>query len=342
MNKYYIKFGISQNFNAGSKAMKDIMSLLESQGYAPIMSLPTNVHRIFKLIDLPILVITLFFKVRKKGIILYFVPSNLQRIKLLKLLKKVIGYRLVCFINDIECLRMVKNEKQTEAEIKSIACADTVLVPNNNSVQILQYKYKFTNQLIPVGVWDYLNNYRNQTFESLNERAFYNKTIAFAGNLEKAPFVKDLHLINLKFKIWGNDSKIKNGKNIQYMGVKFHDELIEDIKGCTWGLVWDGTSVYSCAGSFGSYLKFNNSHKCGLYLAARIPVIVWDESGMASFVTKYKVGICVSSLQEAANRINQMSLETYCMYRKNTQNIGQYISEGKFFLEALRKLQTKS
>lgn len=46
MNKYYIKFGISQNFNAGSKAMKDIMFLLESQGYAPIMSLRKNTQDI--------------------------------------------------------------------------------------------------------------------------------------------------------------------------------------------------------------------------------------------------------------------------------------------------------
>ena len=30
MSKYYIKFGISANPNAGSKAMKDIMALLDS------------------------------------------------------------------------------------------------------------------------------------------------------------------------------------------------------------------------------------------------------------------------------------------------------------------------
>ena len=36
MSKYYIKFGISANPNAGSKAMKDIMALLDSKGYKAV------------------------------------------------------------------------------------------------------------------------------------------------------------------------------------------------------------------------------------------------------------------------------------------------------------------
>ena len=40
MSKYYIKFGISANPNAGSKAMKDIMALLDSKGYKAVLALP--------------------------------------------------------------------------------------------------------------------------------------------------------------------------------------------------------------------------------------------------------------------------------------------------------------
>lgn len=340
MNKYYIKFGISRNNNAGSKAIKDIMFLLDSQGYRPVLALPTHVNKIIKLIDVPLLIFTLLLKVRRSGIVVYFVPSNYKRIKLLKFFKKIIGYKLICFINDIESLRMDKSKEYAQKEMNSIACADIVWVPNDNSVRILQHEYNFQNLLIPVGVWDFLNTHSHKMSKPAMEVTFHNKTIAFAGNLLKSPFVKDLYTLDLNFKIWGNGSEIKQDKNIQYMGVKFHDELIKEVAACSWGLVWDGDSINSCTGTFGSYLRFNNSHKCGLYLAAGIPIIVWRESGMASFVNKHNAGICVSSLQEAEQLVNEMTMETYIMYRENAQNIGSRISEGKFFLEALAKAES--
>ena len=52
MSKYYIKFGISANPNAGSKAMKDIMALLDSKGYKAVLALPTRTNKIIKLIDI--------------------------------------------------------------------------------------------------------------------------------------------------------------------------------------------------------------------------------------------------------------------------------------------------
>ena len=48
MSKYYIKFGISANPNAGSKAMKDIMALLDSKGYKAVLALPTRTNKIIK------------------------------------------------------------------------------------------------------------------------------------------------------------------------------------------------------------------------------------------------------------------------------------------------------
>lgn len=339
MNKYYIKFGISQKSNAGSKAMKDIMLLLEVQGYKPVLSLPTTANKIIKLIDIPILLLTLIFKIRKNGSIIYFIPSNILRIKFLKAFRKVIGFKLICFINDIESMRMEKSEKYTHAEMNSISVADIVLVPNDNSVQILRNKYHFTNHLIPVGVWDYLNNFKYIASEHTANMAFHNKFVAFAGNLNKAPFISELSLVNLNFKIWGSSTEEKQDRNIELMGKKTPDELIENISGCTWGLVWDGTSIDTCCGHLGTYLRFNNSHKCGLYLAARVPVIVWEESGMASFVNKYKVGICVSSLHEAADIINSMTPNEYIIYQKNVQSIGPLISKGNFFLEAIKKAE---
>ena len=54
MGKYYIKFGISDKPNAGSKAMRDIMDLLNSQGYKAVLSLPTDANKVLKIIDIPL------------------------------------------------------------------------------------------------------------------------------------------------------------------------------------------------------------------------------------------------------------------------------------------------
>lgn len=339
MKKYYIKFGISQNNNAGSKAIKDIMALLDSIGYNAVMALPTKSNKLLKLFDIPILILTLFFRVRKNGILLYFVPSNFHRIQLLFILKHIIKFKLICFINDIEFLRMNKSKIEASKEIKSISYADVVLAPNINAIHILQETYDITNTLIPVEVWDYLSSYRNEDPEENIEDVFYKKTVAFAGNLRKAPFIEKLSLVNLKFKIWGGGKKKGTIQNITFMGEESPNNIIKAVSECSWGMVWDGDSIDTCSGLLGTYLRFNNSHKCGLYLSAGIPVIVWRESGMASFVNNYKVGICVSSLQEAAEKINLMDKPTYIIYKRNIQAVSELIRNGDFFLAALDKAE---
>ncbi len=336
MGKYYIKFGISDKPNAGAKAMHDIMNLLNKHGYRPVLSLPTNAIKLIKIIDIPILIFTILFKIRRNGTLIYFVPSNTKRIRLLQIMQHYLGFKLICFINDIEFMRMERNQAQANEEIKAISAANIILVPNYNSVNILQKAYNMTQILIPICVWDYLSpTYINDSK--------YNKDIAFAGNLSKAPFIKQLPKVSLSFSIWGRkDESIKETFNIIFHGERKPNELINEIALCAWGLVWDGESIDTCSGLLGNYLRFNNSHKCGLYLAAGIPLIVWKESGMAHFVNENKVGICVESLFEAESIIKNMNEDTYNKYRNNAQRIGENIRHGHYFLEALRKAESIS
>lgn len=336
MGKYYIKFGISDKPNAGSKAMQDIMDLLNKQGYKAVMSLPTHTNKLLKIADIPILLLTIIFCIRKNGILIYFVPSNPKRILMLKYMQRILGFRLICFINDIEFMRMKRNEKQMQVEINAIASANIILVPNESSINILQKDYKITKKLIPIGVWDYLSPSPTSNITS-------NKTIAFAGNLDKAPFLKQLSQVELLFSIWGKGKDmIDKNANVIIKGERKPNELINEICHCSWGLVWDGDSINSCTGLLGNYLRFNNSHKCGLYLAAGIPVIVWKYSGMAHFVKKHQVGICVESLHEVKNIIEQMNENEYTGYSQHAKDIGKKIRKGYFFLEALKSAENTS
>ncbi len=334
MGKYYVKFGLSKNFNAGSKAMKDIMALLESNGYKPVLALPARMNKFLKLVDIPILLFTILFKVGSKGTIVYFIPSNAQRIRFIKFLKDVLGFRLICFINDVESMRMNKSKKYAVDEMKSIASSDVVLVPNKFSVHILSEQYGLKNKLVPVEVWDYLVCDKGLT-EKWIESVEPSPNVAYAGNLNLAPFIDELSKVDLQFKIWGSKKVRGKEKNVEFMGEESPEELIGLVAECSWGMVWYGFSTENFDSPLSSYLRFCNSHKCGLYLAAGVPLIVWQESGMAFFVDKYQVGIAVSSLREAATIINSMDDHTYAGYRRNAKKMGAQIRQGKFFLRAL-------
>lgn len=332
MAQYYIKFGVSRNPNAGSKAMRDIMDLLDSEGWRCVPSLPVTAPKILKILDLPCLIFLLLFVLRK-GRILYFLPSNHRRVALVNALKKAGGYRSICFINDLETLRMPKDEKYKAGERRSLREADVIIAPNENSVQILRRDFACTATIVSVGVWDYLMP-ANPARQCKGDGS-----IAFAGNLAKSPFVSRLGDLPLNFRVWGaKEPETVLPPNVEYGGTAMPVEMPEKVCGCSWGLVWDGDSLSGCSGMLGNYLKFNNPHKAGLYLASGLPLIVWSESGTALFVEQYGCGIVIDSLEQLPSRLEALSAEEYDRMKKGIVPIAEKIRHGGFFLETLEKL----
>lgn len=342
-NKYYIKFGISNRKNAGSKAMRDIMHLLDEQGYRPMPALPVSTHKIIKLIvDIPLLVLVVLLLVRTKGSIIYTIPSNSLRIKILYALRKVLGFRFICFINDIEQFRMPTSVKYAKEEMDSIAKADYILAPNQQSIQILRNQYHIDKPMTAVGVWDYLSDYHPNTLNQEECQELQSKdVIAYAGNLKKSPFIYQLGNVPLPFYLWGDGVEKSLPDNVHHQGAVMPDELPVLLEKCSWGLVWDGPFIETCDGQLGTYLRFNNAHKCGLYLAAGLPLIVWKESGMASFVESHHVGICIKSITELPERLKSIPAEEYCSIRRCVHEESKRISQGFYFLQALHQVERK-
>ncbi len=338
--KYYIKFGISNRQNAGSKAMRDVMHLLDTQGYRVMPALPATANRWLKLlIDIPLLCLITLLCVRRSGTILYIMPSNANRIRLLYRLKRLLGFRLICFINDVEQLRMPTTAPYARDEMACIGLADDVLVPNENSIDILRRQFHLTNHLIPVGVWDYLSDYQPAGTPEQWIESYRLSLIAYAGNLQKSPFLAQLGDIALPFRIWGDGWKEAFPANVSHQGATTPDLLPPLLQGCAWGLVWDGISIDTCDGQLGTYLRFNNAHKCGLYLSAGLPVIVWRESGMAHFVESKQVGILVDSLRELPQQMAAITPEQYLILRQNACREGERIRRGHYFLNALHETE---
>ena len=107
-----------------------------------------------------------------------------------------------------------------------------------------------------------------------------------------------------------------------------------------YGLVWDGPSADSCEGNYGNYLKYNDPHKFSLYRAAGLPVIVWKESALASFVEMYNVGMSISSLSELRTlpKIESNEYKSFC---NNVRKLTIKIQQGDFLRTAVDKILSR-
>lgn len=346
MNKVYmLNQKIDRAYNAAGKAMQDVFSVFGRLGMKIIPGFSKDAGKLFKALDIPFMACYVFFKAGKGDFVIYSYPENHIKIKLLAKLKKIKGFKLVCFVNDLNSIRYGSFEDESvkagiREELSLVGCADIVMPPNNNSEKLLQ-EYGVTSRMIPVGAWDYLLS-DNQTAPYVKHTDGKWK-LAFAGNLDKSAFLFDLGKVkgdDLSFELWGNITKDTNELpgNCVYHGAVAPEELPRSLAGCHFGLVWDGISVNTCDGGLGVYLRYNNSHKCGLYLASGIPVFVWKQSGLAHFVAEHGCGYSIESLDEIDGILNGMSDSEYEKLIENTENTAHILRKGGLLENAYRKM----
>ena len=101
------------------------------------------------------------------------------------------------------------------------------------------------------------------------------------------------------------------------------------------GLVWDGTSIDTCAGNYGTYLKYNDPHKTSLYLVCGFPVVVWEKSAISRFVLARGAGIAVASLLEAGDAIAALSPKEYEAMCKNAAAVSAELRSGSYLKRAV-------
>lgn len=318
-----------ETFDAAGKAMRDVFAVLAEYGSKVIWSVPKSCNKFIKILDLPYLVLFLLFSVGKESAVFYSIPENHMKVRILKRVQKVKHYKLICFINDLNAFRYGDVElscmdEQAREELAVVDMADTVLIPNHGTEEMLQ-KIGMKAKLVPVGVWDYLMT--KEQSEALEERRTQSVSamqemkageigqkvtrIAFAGNLNKSGFLPLMDVPEgISMELWGKLDEEKQeellkaqGDKCHYHGVLSSDEIPQAICTMDYGLVWDGEGKDEIAGGLGEYLRYNNSHKCALYLASGIPVIVWNKSGMSHFVRENGCGITIERLSEIPEKL---------------------------------------
>lgn len=326
------------NFNAGHKAPEDILNICNQLDDIKEHS----------------------FLVKKEDNFLQKVLVNLDKIKMFKKLSKInenfiIQYpfsyqdavnrsminfmrkqKVVLVIHDIVGLRD-KDQATLDKELNILRLAEAIIAHNQKMKKFLIDNGIKESKIYVLDLFDYICDGELQVDRNRVTNIEEAKVV-YAGNLskEKSPFLHQLEENKMKFNIdvfgVGIDEDIN--KNILFKGKLHPEELPNKLTG-NLGLVWDGCFDESDENvTFKNYTKFNNPHKLSCYMAAGLPVIVWEKAAIADFVKKNNIGYTISNIYD----INNLDLADYEIKLKNALEIKEKVRNGYFTKTVMKEI----
>jgi hypothetical protein len=243
---------------------------------------------------------------------------------------------LVFLVHDVHGLKR-RDPEETAGEMKILNLADAVILHNRFMEEKLRECGLKVSRIYRLDIFDYLYEGEIKT-DRARERG-----IAFAGNLEKSDFFRAFCRANpdLPLYLYGQkfDESLKEFGSIRYGG-NFRPDLIPGVLCGRYGLVWDGDAVNTCSGIFGEYTRYNKPHKLSLYLAAGMPVIVWDQAAVAEFVLGNGVGVAVGSLEDLEKLTDSIPDEKYQEMLENVMSLRKQLLSGERLKRVLRQLES--
>lgn len=344
---FYLSEGLTRETinlrNAGSKARIDVEEIL-SQRYSKFATVKSIKKKsgffekvIFILRPESIkFIYNMIFQGRKGVFIVQYPwwPFNWMYHRLIR--RFALKYPTVLLIHDVNSLRSAIPEEIDE-EVKFLNHMKAVIV-HNPSMKSALVKYGLKVPCVILYLFDYLlyNGIPNKP-RNLGNR------VVFAGNLKKSLFLGDLpqgeNEVHFNLYGIGFNTNWKENTNMSYCGSYPAEEIPYQLEG-SFGLVWDGESAYTCDTDLaGKYTRVNNPHKLSLYVAAGIPVIVWEHAAIAEFVKKEKIGFTVNSLFDISKIIRKMDDAEYNGFVQNVRKLQEKVIHGYYTNEALDKVE---
>ena len=348
--KYFLKEEFLKDSgarNAGNKARNDVEEIVKREGYQPLLltvedwyqmgTVKAQRHKAKALAQA-------FSQLKSGNQLLIQFPMLHHSFFTTRLVRKIQrrGVQVYFIIHDLEALRYanldtvpLKHKIRVHLQESSLLkVADGVIAHNPIMKSVLVEKGLPEHKLVSLEIFDYLiPNYQEKDGLSKDQ------PIIVAGNLaqEKAGYLYQLPA-RPAYNLYGvGFDESRALANETYFGSFLPDELPAALEG-GFGLVWDGDSAETCSGVFGEYLRYNNSHKASLYLAAGFPLVVWKQSALSHFVLENGCGIAVESLHDLSQAIEQLDDKDYQDLVEKTKYIGKKIRDGFFLTNALNKL----
>lgn len=339
MEKYILHIGETDDLHAGPKAMKDCENILINKSFTRFDITLNDKDKIKKFFSLMKL-----FKIKKDSLMVVQHPLYIgtSYMKMLKLLKKCKNVKLVFIIHDLESLRqMFINNKELFIELDNLMfeIADYIISHNEKmNDYLINTRHVNKEKIITLGLFDYLvDGYEDKKVEDSK------KKVVIAGNLakEKSGYVYKVGEKNLSLdlELYGVNFNEQDmlSENFHYHGAFPPDSLPNKLEG-SFGLVWDGDSLESCKGTVGKYVQYNNPHKVSLYVASKLPIIIWEKAALATLIKKENIGIAISDLSELEEKISDISDNQYKIMQKNLVLLSEKVRNGYYLSKAIKKV----
>lgn len=337
MENYYLSEKYSGNTMAWGKARTDLEKIFIDKKFKSINKIKINANRgtsrvrYYFEITKAIREIKGSLKLLRRQNIFIQYPIMKEKYLGRTILKATDKNNIILFIHDILGIRY-GDSKVLEDELIMFNACKKIVVHNRLMKEKLISLGVDDSKLVELELFDYL-----LTEEKHKKFSFAGKkVVGFAGNLDKSLFLEKWLALKRGYKInlYGLNSKKYNLDNAEYSGSYSPEVIPREIK-ASFGLVWDGEGLFGGEGISGEYIRINNPHKLSMYIAARIPVIVWDESAIAKFVTKNNIGICITNITEIDAAIQNISKEDYETFYNNIDLIYNKIISGFYTKKAI-------
>ena len=273
----------------------------------------------------------------KKGDILFLQYPVKKYFSFLCNVARIKGAKTVSLIHDLGSFR--RKKLTIEKEISRLSHSDYIIASNENMKTWLQ-EHEMKKPIGALGLFDY----RSASFNEHSSKTVFQGTtnIIYAGalSMRKNAFLVELtkSLSTWNLTIVGNKDGLEglqDNPHVSYRGFLPSEEFISHIN-ADFGLVWDGDSLDTCSGDYGTYLHWNSPHKVSFNLRAGLPVIIWKEAAVAPIIKKYGVGIAIDSLRELDVILPKLSQEDYRKMKENAAEMAKRLNQGSFLREAIR------
>ncbi len=314
--------------DAGPKAKTDINAFLTEDGWQ-VMDLDLPEGRLEKLFFVHFRLKGLFAGRKFDNVLLQYPFYSVFLTKaVIREARRVTQGKFLIMVHDVETLRVYNGDAGFEAdEIGIFNSADGLIVHNEKMAAWLR-EHGVTVPVTVLGIFDYGNSC------PLNENRDYERSVCFAGNLEKSTFLSRLELHEARLDIYGPSPAEGYHDGVRYCGVFTPDDLPNHLTE-NFGLIWDGDELSTCSGVFGNYMRYNTPHKTSLYLSSGMPVIIWKEAAMAAFVRANGVGLVIGSLDELDSVLSSLSEADYRRMKDNALHLAGKLRRGGFIREAV-------
>lgn len=339
MKCVFLSRGISFEQNGGTKFNKDFLKIFKEKG---ILVKNFNYIEKNKIKKLLLKINLLGYILCNTNTMIFFTyPLIFNRKYIINELFYYIlnkkSNKLVAIISDLDYVRY-EGEFKIQKEINILKNFDYIIVHNQKMLDLLLKNGIKKNILINMEMG---NNICDEIIEIKRELS---DIIVFSGNLGKSNFLLNPNLkkyIKYKINLYGpgcSEEMLSN--NIKYKGVFSTDIIIKKLEG-SFGLIWDGDSIDTCAGNIGLYTKINNPSKFSQYIVAGLPIIVWRKSAVADIVEKYNIGFVIDSLLDINDKLKLISNDMYMEYIYNVNELRKKVANGYHMKKVIDEILIK-